>query len=359
MSYFRKNIEAMEGYVPGEQPQEPGYIKLNTNENPYPPSPRVLAAIAKALNEDLRKYPDPMATAARRKAAEVYGTKPERVLGGNGSDELLTIITRCFAGEGDKIVFPYPSYSLYHTLAEIQGAKPMAVEFPDDYSLPKEIVQPDAKLTFIPNPNSPSGTFIPKAELRRLAKKTSGVLVIDEAYVDFADENCLDLVDEFPNVIVLRTFSKSFSLAGMRIGFAFAQEPLIEGLVKAKDSYNVNRLWIAAAVASLDDLDYVRKNVQTIKKDREYLVKELRRMGLFVYPSQANFVMARLDSEEQAKGVYERLKAQKILIRYWSKPRIDDCVRITVGTREEIDALLRALAALLENLKKGKKVSVR
>jgi len=349
----------MQGYVPGEQPQEPGYIKLNTNENPYPPSPKVLAAIAKALNEDLRKYPDPMANVVRRKAAEVYGTRPERVLGGNGSDELLTIITRCFAGEGDKIVFPYPSYSLYQTLAEIQGAKPVAVEFPDDYSLPAGLAQPGAKLTFIPNPNSPSATFISRAEMRRLAGKVSGVLVIDEAYVDFADENCLDLVDEFPNVIVLRTFSKSFSLAGMRIGFAFAQEPIIEGLVKAKDSYNVNRLWIAAAAAGLDDLDYVRKNVAKIRKDREHLVEQLRALGLFVYPSQANFVMARFASAGMAKSMYEQLKAQKILIRYWAKPRIDDCVRITVGTRQEIAALLKALGALLGKVKKGKKVSVR
>jgi histidinol-phosphate aminotransferase len=195
--------------------------------------------------------------------------------------------------------------------------------------------------------------------MRRLAGNVSGVLVIDEAYVDFADENCLDLVDEFPNVIVLRTFSKSFSLAGMRIGFAFAQEPIIAGLVKAKDSYNVNRLWIAAAAAGLDDLDYVRKNVAMIRKDREYLVEQLRGLGLFVYPSQANFVMARFASAGMAKSMYEQLKAQKILIRYWARPRIDDCVRITVGTRQEIDALLKALGALLGKVKKGKKVSVR
>jgi histidinol-phosphate aminotransferase len=318
----------------------------------------VLAAIAKALNEDLRKYPDPMATAVRRKAAEVFGTRPERVLGGNGSDELLTIITRCFAGEGDKIVFPYPSYSLYKTLAEIQGARACPFQFSQDYSLPREIAQPDAKVTFIANPNSPSGTFIRKTELRRLAGRVSGVLVLDEAYVDFAEENCLDLVEKFPNVIVLRTFSKSFSLAGMRIGFAFAQEPLIEGLVKAKDSYNVNRLWIAAALAALGDLDYVRKNIETIKKDREHLISQLRRMGLFVYPSQANFVMARFSSPEMARSIYERLKAQKILIRHWAQPRIEDCVRITVGTRDEIDALLKALRPLLGSESQRKKVSV-
>lgn len=347
MNYFRKNIESMQGYVPGEQPQRPGYIKLNTNENPYPPSAKVLAAIAKAANADLRKYPDPLASAVRLKAARVYSTRPERILCGNGSDELLTIIVRCFAGEGDKVVYPYPSYSLYKTLAEIQGARGCAVEFPEDYSLPSRLVQRGAKITFVANPNSPSGTFIPKAQLRELARKISGVLVIDEAYVDFAEENCLDLVEEFPNVIVLRTFSKSFSLAGMRIGFAFAQEPIIQGMVKVKDSYNVNRLWIAAALAGLDDLAYVRKNIEKIKKNRQYLTAQLQAMGLFVYPSQANFVMARFDSAQAARLAYERLKAQKILIRYWDKPRIDDCVRITVGTREEIDALLKALKRII------------
>ena len=343
LNYFRKNIEKMSGYVPGEQPQDGVYIKLNTNENPYPPSPKVIAALKETVNDKLRLYPDPNATSAKEKAAEIFSTKPERVMLGNGSDELLTIIMRCFAGEGDKIVYPYPTYLLYKTLSEIQDANACIVDFPEDYSLPEEILVEGAAITFICNPNSPSGTLIPADKVSNIASKIDGVIVVDEAYVDFADDNCMRLVNEHPNLIVLRTLSKSYSLAGMRLGFAVAREDLINGMMKVKDSYNVDRLSMVSAVAALDDQETFRANVTRIKKTRERLIDSLKDLGFFVYPSQANFVMIRCANAHNAKDIYLELKERKILIRYIDQSRLGDCLRITVGTDEEINTLLEKL----------------
>ncbi|ODS32380.1 MAG: histidinol-phosphate aminotransferase [Candidatus Scalindua rubra] len=350
-NYFRKNINKMRGYIPGEQPQDGVYIKLNTNENPYSPSPKVLAALKDAVNEKLRLYPDPSATSVKEKVAKVFGTKPERVMVGNGSDELLTIAIRCFVGEGDVVVYPYPTYLLYKTLSEIQEAKTCIVDYLEDYSLPEEILVRGAAVTFICNPNSPSGTMIPVDKISNVAGKIDGILVIDEAYVDFANDNCLRLVDNHPNLIVLRTLSKSYSLAGMRLGFAIAQEELIDGLVKVKDSYNVDRLSMTAAITALDDQNTFRENVTKIKKTRERLIDSLKKLEFFVYPSQANFVMIRCLDALSAKGIYQRLKEQKILIRYIEQPRLEDCLRITVGTDEEINALLEKLAEIKNSLK--------
>ncbi len=347
MSLFRDNIEKMKGYVPGEQPQEGDYVKLNTNENPFPPSPKVLAAVKAAAGSRLRLYPDPMATGVREKVAEVLGTRPERVLVGNGSDELLGVIVRAFAGPGEKVVFPYPTYLLYKTLVDVQEAEVVEVDFDEGFSLPEDIIVKGAKITFLCNPNSPSGTMVWPDEAARLAGQIDGVLAIDEAYVDFADANCLSLVEDNPNVIILRTLSKSYSLAGLRLGFCIAQEGLIEGLIKVKDSYNVDRLSMAAAVAALDDQKHLRENVDRIKGIRGYLSESLREMGFFVYPSQANFVFARCKDAGTAREIYEQLKRQKILIRHINYRGLEDCVRISVGTREEIDTMLGALSEVL------------
>ncbi|MDO8136521.1 MAG: histidinol-phosphate transaminase [Candidatus Brocadiales bacterium] len=354
MNFFRKNIKKMTAYVPGEQPQEPGYIKLNTNENPYTPSPRVLAALKEAASSSLRLYPDPMATQVRKKVAEVLGTRPERVLVGNGSDELLGIIARSFAGPGDKIVFPYPTYLLYKTLAEIQDAIPVEVDFPEDFSLPRGIVVKGAKITFLCNPNSPSGTMVWPEEVSQLARQIEGVLVIDEAYVDFADTNCLSLVEEHPNVLMLRTVSKSYSLAGLRLGFCIAQEPLIEGMLKVKDSYNVDRLSMAAGLAALDDQEHLRTNLAKVRETRAYLTESLREMGFFVYPSQANFVFLRCQDSRTAREIYEQLKSQRILIRHLNYRKLEDCLRISVGTPEEIERLLECLSEITCEARKGK-----
>ena len=348
MSYFRNNIERMSGYIPGEQPKDGVYIKLNTNENPYPPSPGILNAIKEAVNENLRLYPDPIATAARIKIAEILGTKPERVMAGNGSDDLLSIIIRSFAGPGDKVVFPYPSYMLYKTLAELQDGVACAVDFTEDYSLSKDFIVEGAKVTFIANPNSPSGTMISPSEISKIASKIDGVLVVDEAYADFADDNCLSLVEKHTNILILRTLSKSYSLAGIRLGFCIAHESLIQGMMKVKDSYNVDRLSIAAVVAALDDQKSMKTHVQKIKETRHYLTKSLRDIGFFVYPSQTNFILARCTKGVSAHSLYQTLKLRKILVRYFNLRRLDDCLRITIGTREEIDILLKHLKELVD-----------
>lgn len=349
MSYFRDNIEKMSGYTPGEQPKDGIYIKLNTNENPYPPSLEVLHAVKEAVNENLRLYPDPIATTARIKIAQVLGTRPEYIMAGNGSDDLLSIIIRSFAGPGDTVVFPYPSYMLYKTLVELQDADGYAVDFTEEYSLPKNFMVKGAKVTFLANPNSPSGTMISPSEISNIASQLDGVLVIDEAYADFADDNCLSLVEQHDNILVLRTLSKSYSLAGIRLGFCIAQESIIQGMMKVKDSYNVDRLSITAVVAALNDQKSMRANVEKIKETRQYLTQSLQKLGFYVYPSQTNFILVKCTKGVSAHHVYQTLKSRKILVRYFNLRRLDDCLRITIGTREEIDILLKNLKELIPN----------
>jgi histidinol-phosphate aminotransferase len=336
----------MQGYQPGEQPREGGFIKLNTNENPYPPSPRVRKAILTEARETLRLYPDPDATALRRQAALTYGFDISRVIAGNGSDDLLAMIARAFIGEKDALCCPVPTYTLYDTLVRIQGGRLTGIPYPEDYSLPAGIFRARGKVTMVASPNSPSGTSVPLAVLSRLADAVPGVLVVDEAYADFAEETALSLARERENVIVLRTFSKSFSLAGMRIGLGFAHPRIIEGLFKVKDSYNMNRLNIAAGEAALLDIPWMEKNAARIRKTRGKLVAGLTEVGFAPFPSQSNFVLARRGGGRSARPVYEALKRRKILVRYFDTPRLSDCLRITVGTDGEIDALLSAMNEL-------------
>jgi histidinol-phosphate aminotransferase len=347
MSYFRPNIDAMEGYKPGYQPKEPGFIKLNTNENPYPPSPRVLEAIRAACGENLRKYPDPAADLLRRQIAQTCGTRPERVLCGNGSDDILNIAVRAFCSEGDRLAFPTPTYGLLSVMARLQNAQAAEVPFPEDYALPAGLGSTGARLTIVANPNSPSGTFVPVADLACLAESLDGVLLIDEAYVEFADGNCLDLVASHDNVIVARTLSKSHSLAGLRIGFAIAQEPLIEGMMKVKDSYNLGALAIAGATAAVADVQWVRANAGKIKATRARFAAELRRIGFQCWPSQSNFVLARVPSGCDAENILERLFERKILVRHFRAPRLKDCLRVSIGTDREMDVVLSALREIL------------
>jgi histidinol-phosphate aminotransferase len=346
--YFRKNIAALAGYVPGEQPRDENVIKLNTNENPYPPSPRVLAALRKATSRSLRLYPDPLADSLRAVAATVYGVKPENILAGNGSDEILSIIMRSFVGPQDRVAIPVPTYSLYDSLIAIQQGERITVDYPPDFSVPEALASQNAALTFLCNPNSPSGTLVPLQDIERLARAVSGILVIDEAYVDFAESegaSTLPLIRQFPNLVVLRTFSKSFSLAGMRVGLAFASEEIISGMMKVKDSYNLNRLSLVAATAALRDMPWTTRNIRRIQQSRRQLSAGLRKMGFYVYPSHANFLMVR-KKEQNLKDVYEKLKSKKILVRYFDVPGLQDSLRITVGTPQEIRALLKEMKAI-------------
>jgi len=332
----------MHGYVPGEQPQDRRYIKLNTNENPYPPSPRVIEAVRAAATEDLRLYPDPLANVLRDRAAADYGMRRENILVGNGSDDLLGLILRACVGVADRVVYPCPTYSLYDTLVTIQEGESVQVPYPADFSLPAGLAKAGGRVTFVCHPNSPSGTPVPIDVIDTLARRVSGLLVVDEAYVDFADANALALVHQHDNIIVLRTFSKSFSLAGMRIGLAFGAPPLIEALMKVKDSYNVTRLSIVAATAALDDCTWMRANVTRIRATRARLSNGLRAHGFTVLPSHSNFVLARHPGKS-LEGVYAALKTRGILVRYFATPELFDALRITVGTDTEIDTLLEKI----------------
>ena len=346
--YLRKNIAGIAGYIPGEQPQDSGFIKLNTNENPYPPSPRVLSALRKAAAHSLRLYPEPLSDSLRSLAAARYGLRSENVIAGNGSDELLSILVRCFVGRGERVVYPVPTYTLYDTLIAIQEGEKVGVDYPPDFSLPEALFSQKAALTLLCNPNSPSGTLVSVREIEGLARSVSGVLVVDEAYIDFAEgegASSLPLVKNFSNLVVLHSFSKSFSLAGMRIGLGFANEEIIADMMKVKDSYNVNRLSLVAGMAALQDLPWMMRNVSRIQRSRGKLTRGLKKMGFQVYRSHANFVMARKEGQN-LRGLYEELKRRKILVRYFDLPGLQDSLRISVGTPQEIATLLRELESI-------------
>jgi histidinol-phosphate aminotransferase len=346
IEHLRSNIRAMSGYVPGEQPRDGAYVKLNTNENPYPPSPRVFEALREALIGDrLRRYPDPTGVHFRHTAGRVLHVDPDGVLIGNGSDDVLTIVTRAFVREGGLIVSPTPSYLLYRTLADLQGARFQTVPFTPDWDLPASWPMQNAHLTFIANPNSPSGTAVGRRRLERLAEELHGPLVVDEAYVDFAEDNALDMTKSHA-VIVTRSFSKSYALAGMRFGFAVAEPAVVRELLKVKDSYNCDALSLTAAAAALEDQEYFRAIRAKVLATRARMAEALRRLGFTVPPSQANFVWCRRD-DRPVKPIYEELKRRGILVRYMNYEGSGDGLRISVGTDAEIDRLLDELKSML------------
>ena len=348
MSYFRPEIEAMAGYAPGEQPQESGFVKLNTNENPYGPSPAVAQAIQEALGRGLEKYPDPTAQSFRRRAADLFGLEPDWLLCGNGSDDILTIVTRAFVGQGQMLRLPYPSYILYRTLAQLQGARSHEVFFQPDWSLPDAFgaAAPDLRLAFLPNPNSPSGTVVPPERVLELAERLPCPLLVDEAYADFADQNCMNLVARNEKILVSRSLSKSYALAGLRFGFLVAQPHVIRELVKVKDSYNCDALAIAAATAAVGDQQWLAANRAKILATRARLTDGMRALGFAVVDSHANFTW-NVHPERPARLLYEQLKQQRILVRYMDYPGWGDGLRISVGTREQVDLCLERLRAML------------
>jgi histidinol-phosphate aminotransferase len=345
---LRTVIREMAGYVPGEQPREGAVVKLNTNENPYPPSPRVFEALREALTGDrLRRYPDPLATHFRRTAGRILGLDPDGILAGNGSDDVLTILTRAFVPERGLVVSPTPSYLLYQTLAALQGAHFNTVPYEPDGSLPAHWPFPKAHLTFLASPNSPTGTTAPLPQIERLLASLDGPLVVDEAYADFAAGDALDLVrGGAGKVVVTRSLSKSYSLAGIRLGFAAADPALVRHLLKVKDSYNCDALSLVAGAAALEDQDYFRSTREKILATRARLESALAALGFTVQPSEANFVWARR-ADRPVKPLYEELKRRQILVRYMNYADHGDGLRISVGTDAETGRLLDELKDIL------------
>jgi len=347
---FREAIERMAPYTPGEQPRlGQRLIKLNTNENPYPPSPGVRRAIVANAGASLRLYPSPRADAFVAAAARLYGLPGSHIIAGNGSDELLSIVFRAALGHGDRVAYAQPTYSLYDTLASIQEARVVAVPLEHDYAPPLDgLARERAQLTVVCSPNSPCGTLADIDDLDGLARRLGRrLLVIDEAYVDFAESNALALVRRHRNVIVLRTLSKSFSLAGMRLGLLFAQTPIIESLLKVKDSYNLSRIAVAAGAQALDDAAWMRRNVEKVKRTRAITEKRLRELGFDVPPSSSNFVMARMAGSDMAP-VAAALRRRGILVRHFPTSVFRDAIRISIGTPTEMSALFKALASLIK-----------
>ena len=359
---IRPLVRDLHAYVPGEQPKIKGLIKLNTNENPYPPSPKVLAAVKNATDARLRLYPNPTALALRVKLAKLHGCAPENIIAGNGSDELLALAVRAFVEPGPKsrvqsrkselakatMQYFTPSYSLYPVLADIHGALKNAVPLKPDFGLPGVAALKrggrwnfNAALTFVTTPNAPSGRGYPTAELEKLCRAQNGVMVLDEAYVDFAGENALKLALKFPHVLVARTFSKAYSLCFQRVGYFVGHPELITALDKIRDSYNVNGLGQIAAVATLDDLKYYRANFKKIIATREWLSSQLTKLGFRVLPSQTNFILTK-PPLFPAQDWLRKLREQKILVRWFSTPEVKDYLRITIGTPAQAAALVKA-----------------
>jgi histidinol-phosphate aminotransferase len=366
----RPLVRALHPYVYGKQPKIKGLIKLNTNENPYPPSPKVLTAVKAAVDGRMRLYPNPTAQTLREKLAKLHGCHADNIIVGNGSDELLALATRAFvepvAADVNRrknraftsaatVQFFTPSYSLYPVLADIHGAAKNPVPLKSDFGLPGPaelkhdgIWRFDAALTYVTTPNAPSGRGYRTSELEKLCRAQKGVVILDEAYVDFAKENAMKLALKYPHVLVARTFSKAYSLCFQRVGYFVGHHDLIAALHKIRDSYNVNGLGQAAAVATLSDLPYYRANFKKIIATREWLGRELTKLGFRVFPSQTNFILVQPLRFTAQEWQY-KLRSQKILVRWFNFPEVKNHLRITVGTPAEAMALVRAARKILSD----------
>jgi histidinol-phosphate aminotransferase len=353
MNIFRPNVTTAAGYIPGEQPTDSITIKLNTNENPYPPSPRVMEAIGGVTAEQLRRYPSPSGQAFRVAAGKVHGVGADWILPFNGGDELLSVAIRAAAGETDTVAYLEPSYSLYPVLTQMNGSQKTVLSYEieegkvPEWRLPKGIEGTKAKILMIVNPNAPSGHLDPLETLRRIAAGFKGVVLIDEAYVNFSPHSALELVLEFSNVLLLRTMSKGYSLAGLRFGYAIGNPALLGQLEKVRDSYPVDAVAIAAATAAMEDQAYAKGTWEKVIAERGRLAAGLKALGFVMPESHSNFLLATVPPGKNAKGLYESLKSRHILVRWWDLPRIADKVRITVGTPEQNDRLLSQIGTLI------------
>ena len=367
---IRANVRRVVPYLPGEQPAIRGLVKLNTNENPYPPSKKVLDAVRSAVDGRLRLYPNATAQSLREKLARLHGCAPDNIIVGNGSDELLAMATRAFVepacatglggrstrrvGSTGLVQYFVPSYSLYPVLADIHDAAKNGVPLKADYALPTvgELRRGRAwnfraALTLITTPNAPSGRGYTVAELESICRAQQGVVILDEAYVDFASENALRLALKYPHVIVARTFSKSYSLCFLRVGYFVGHAVLIAALHNIRDSYNVNGLGQVAALATLNDLPYHRKSIRRVIATRERLARRLAALGFEVLPSQTNFLMVK-PPRYSAKTWLALLRERRILVRWFRGAQVRRHLRISVGTDAEADALLKAVHEILD-----------
>ena len=346
--FLKKSLRDFQPYLPGEQPPDgEDWVKLNTNESPLPPSPKVLEAIRNAAGDSLRLYPSPTASAARRAIATRLGVEPDQVAVGNGGDELIEMCFRAFAGAGDRVAYSTPTYPLLAPLCRIHEATAAPHPSGEGFTWTDAFVYDPAPLKFIVNPNSPTGTWIEAADVERAVEVSRGVVVLDEAYVDFAPANLLSLLRRQRNLLILRTLSKSYALAGMRIGFAIGSSELIADLDSVKDSYNVNRLAVVAAVAAMEDEEHHRRIVDHVVSERAWLTGRLVELGFESAPSHANFVFARPAGPAGGAAVADALREQRILVRRYDLDPIAGWLRITVGTRQQHERLLAALKEIL------------
>src|SRR4030042_2235834 len=347
MKYVRPAITAMKGYTPGLQPDpSQKYIKLNSNENPYPPSPRVKEPLQGLSHEDLRIYPDPESMQLREKFGSLYGFSPDQIICGNGSDDVLNIIIRTFAQAGEAVGFYEPAFPLYRVLGIIHGVNTISLPLTEPYNRPP-LPPEDLKVFFLATPNSPVGFPYPAALVADLARSIRGGFVVDEAYAEFAGENALKLIDKLENLINVRTVSKSYSLAGARLGYAIGDKKMIAEMFKVKDPFNVTRLTQAVVSAALDDQDYYRKNISRIVETREWFSREILALGYRMVPSQANFVFPQPPKKGRGVKFYETLLKRKVLTRYYDEEGLRDGVRITIGTREEMEITLQVLKEII------------
>jgi histidinol-phosphate aminotransferase len=355
------HIAKLHAYTPGLQPTEPGWVKLNTNESPYPPSPRVVEAIRREVGEDgasLRLYPNPKSSPLRQAVARLHGLNENSVCIGNGSDDILNLLVRVFGSESAVTAFTYPSYSLYPVLVAIQDGKTETIEFDRSMTLPVDkIARSAAQAFFLTSPNAPTGVGFRTGEIEAVLKSYRGVLIVDEAYALFARENAIPLLEKYPNLVVVRTLSKAYALAGIRVGYALAHPTVIDLLDRVRDSYNVNRLSQVAAVAALGDEGYYSAIVDKVRETRDFYLAEWQKtFGWFAYPSQTNFIFVEPKNARGeagpavAKAAYEFLLSRKILIRYFPSHALTaSFLRISVGTDDEMLAVNESLEAWRKN----------
>lgn len=355
-NYWSDIVKKIEPYVPGEQPKDKKYIKLNTNENPYPPSPLAIEAIKKAETDDLRLYPDPLCTVLVNEIADFYEVTKRQVFVGNGSDEVLAFAFLAFFNQGDRILYPDITYSFYPVYSNMFQVNYDLVPLDSGFDIAVEDYLRANDGIIIANPNAPTGKILSLDAISTILEANAGqVVIIDEAYIDFGGATAVDLVKSYPNLLVVQTMSKSRSLAGLRIGYAIGHEDLIDGLNRVKNSinsYTLDRLALVAGAAAMKDRDYFEVTCQKVIKTRVWLVKRLEALGFDVPTSKANFVFA-APSLMDAKALFIKLKEQGILVRYFNQSRIDGYLRISIGTDQEMEALCVAVERIQEAVVRG------